>query len=191
MRPRSDICPALDVLFPGRFGHWYGDDGEREQCGYCLAPKRRPGIFSRVTGWGLAHVGALMGVSLVGWLLAIALAALVFLPGCFNAAETGRVERAHEQAQIARETATLQYRRGEIDEDTFRERLERANEVEAEAQAQATSTSAARWIGDLFDPTSLVRDLLLVGLGIGASHKVRDKSRAKALAALVGKERGP
>jgi uncharacterized membrane protein len=155
-------------------------------CGTVVrAAPARPGMIERITLAGLRHVGALMGFTLVGWLLALAAAALLFLPGCFNAAEQERIERAHAQAQEERNVATLRFRRGEIDGDAYQAELAHAEQVEAGAQQQATESATARWIGDLFDPAALSRDVVLVALGAFGLNKHRNRTRRRELDAMA------
>jgi len=167
---------------PERFGHWYGEDEKAERCFYCHE-WRRP-LIERVWSKPFALYNVIAGVSITLWIVLLALLALLCLPGCFNAEEQGRLERAREQAQTERQVAAEQFQRGEIDADAYHNLLDQADQVESDARAQAIADSSSRWISDVFDPPSLIRDLVLVALGVGVHHRVRNKSRAKALAAL-------
>jgi len=146
------------------------------------------------TAWMRLQFQAL-GENLLDWAVWIILiGGLVFLltlPGCFNAAEQGRVERAREQARTERSIATERYQRGEIGEEAYRNLLDQAAQVERDALAEANESATARWLGDLFDPAALTRDLVLIVVGLATHGKVRDKSRRKALAALAVKGGGP
>jgi hypothetical protein len=163
---------------------------EHLRCGQVRCDVCGPKSVSRLR----LHFQAL-GETLLDWAVWIVLiGGLVFLlalPGCFNAAEQGKVERAHNQAQAERQAAHELYQRGEIDEEAYHNRLDQADQVERDARAQASESATSRWLGDLLDPAALTREVLLLVIGLGAHGRVRDKSRRKALAALAAKAGGP
>lgn len=147
---------------------------------------REEAVEAERRGWCSRTYTAVAAVSLTLWIVLLALAALMLLPGCYNADELGRIERAREQAQLERQVATEQFQRGEIGADAYRNLLDQADEVEQAAREQASSDASSRWVESMFDPQALVRELLLGGLGLFALNKHRNRTRSKVLAGKGG-----
>jgi hypothetical protein len=140
---------------------------------------RRPGIVQRVTWWGLGHLSVVMGLSLVGWLLALALAALLLLPGCSDPGVEQRERQAFDTTHrfIVHEAEMLQA--GHVTPEQFVSDVRAVLDALREGEAGERANAGAGWeeiLGAALGSSTVVGGLL---------HLRRNVTRKRDLADLT------
>lgn len=136
---------------------------------------RKPGLFERVTAWGIMHFGVLMGVSLVGWLLFLAALALMLLPGCSQPQVDQRERQAFTAFEklIVAETADLVA--GRVTQAQFVSDLRMALDALQSAEQGERANQGTSWlevVGTALGSSTLVG---------GALHVLRNSTRKRDL----------
>lgn len=140
---------------------------------------RRPGMFQRVTLFGLQRLGLLFTVSLVGWLLFLACLALMLLPGCSStdfAARESAAFRATEQL-IVHNLSELEA--GRMSSADFASGLRLALDNLQAAEQGERSNASTGWLevaGTALGSSTIVGGLM---------HVARNATRKRDLGNLV------
>lgn len=142
-------------------------------------PNRRPGMFQRITAFGLTHLGLVMGASLVAWLLALALLAMMLLPGCSDPGVEQREHAAFAETErfIVHEAEMLHA--GAVTPEQFVSDVRQVLDALRAGEAGERQNAATSWL-----------DVLGIALGSstavgGVLHLVRNSTRKRDLADMA------
>lgn len=138
----------------------------------------RTPIVARLWLFVFEHLGLVLGLSFVGWLLALALLALLLLPGCAAPApNTGELLEA--TTSIERDLGQLEA--GRIDAGAAARRIrDELDNIRNVATAPPQGSSGFDWLDAI-----LAAFLPAGAVGTGL-HVYRNATRAKALAEKAG-----
>jgi hypothetical protein len=138
---------------------------------------RKPGMIQRFTLWSLTHLGVLMGVSLVGWLLFLALLALMLLPGCSSDGLAQRESAAFQATERALIYDLTELQAGRMTAADFAADLRlKLDNLQAAEQGERSNagTSWIEVVGTALGSSTLVGGLLHVARNVTRKRDLQD-----------------
>lgn len=142
-----------------------------------VRPGVKPGLVQRATWWSLGHLGLVFTVSLVGWLLFLAVLGLMLLPGCSDPSVEHRESEAFSSVErfIVHEAGLLHG--GTITPETFVREVHEVLEALHQGEAGERSNSAGNSLLELL--YSALGGGSVVGVGL---NMLRNRTRKRDLA---------